>query len=111
MVGGCGRQGASLGVLSFSLRSLLTEPPSVIDVAYWHEVDLWAVLENVRSCGQNRLSAEHAHHQCAFTTASTHVNPEIIEPVIPISAGTPRGNSKLISEAMKIAATGKIMTK
>src|SRR5689334_6742052 len=34
-VGGCGRPGASRGVLSFSLRSLLTEPPSVIDVAYW----------------------------------------------------------------------------
>jgi hypothetical protein len=27
---------ASRGVLSFSLRSPLTEPPSVIDVAYWH---------------------------------------------------------------------------
>src|SRR6476659_5948285 len=35
MVGGCGRPGASRGVLSFSLRSPLTEPPSVIDVAYW----------------------------------------------------------------------------
>src|SRR6266566_3919222 len=34
MVGGCGRPGASRGVLSFSLRSPLTEPPSVIDVAY-----------------------------------------------------------------------------
>ena len=30
---GCGRPGASRGVLSFSLRSPLTEPPSVIDVA------------------------------------------------------------------------------
>jgi hypothetical protein len=29
MVGGCGRPGASRGVLSFSLRSPLTEPPSV----------------------------------------------------------------------------------
>jgi hypothetical protein len=28
MVGGCGRPGASRGVLSFSLRSPLTEPPS-----------------------------------------------------------------------------------
>ncbi|WP_354142503.1 ATP-binding protein [Bradyrhizobium sp. NP1] len=27
--------GASRGALSFSLRSALTEPPSVIDVAYW----------------------------------------------------------------------------
>src|SRR5260370_30223887 len=35
MVGGCGRPGASRGVLSYSLRSPLTEPPSVIDVAYW----------------------------------------------------------------------------
>jgi hypothetical protein len=26
-------------VLSFSLRSPLTEPPSVIDVAYWHKAD------------------------------------------------------------------------
>ena len=34
MVGGCGRPIASRGVLSFSLRSPLTEPPSV-DVAYW----------------------------------------------------------------------------
>ena len=35
IMGGCGRPGASHGVLSFSLRSPLTEPPSVIDVAYW----------------------------------------------------------------------------
>src|SRR5580700_6639429 len=35
MVGGSGRPGASLGVLSFSLRSPLIEPSSVIDVAYW----------------------------------------------------------------------------
>jgi signal transduction histidine kinase len=33
MVGGCGRPAASPGALSFSLRSPLTEPPSVIDVA------------------------------------------------------------------------------
>src|SRR4029077_7458532 len=32
---GCGRSRANRRVLSFSLRSLLTEPPSVIDVAYW----------------------------------------------------------------------------
>jgi hypothetical protein len=35
MVGGCGRPAASRGVLSFSLRSTKTEPPSVIDVAYY----------------------------------------------------------------------------
>jgi len=35
MVGGCGRPGASRGVPSFSLRFPLTEPPSVIGVAYW----------------------------------------------------------------------------
>src|SRR6476660_363468 len=40
MVGGCGRPGASRRVLSFSLRSPLTEPPSVIDVAYWHATDM-----------------------------------------------------------------------
>jgi hypothetical protein len=39
MVGGCGRPGASRGVLSFSLRSPLTEPPSMIDVAHWPETD------------------------------------------------------------------------
>jgi hypothetical protein len=33
MVGGCGRPGASHGVLAFSLRSPLTEPSP--DVAYW----------------------------------------------------------------------------
>src|SRR6185295_6457979 len=36
MVGGSGRPGASRGVRSFSLQSPLNEPPSVIDVAYWH---------------------------------------------------------------------------
>src|SRR6267378_1652383 len=51
------------------------------------------------------------HHQCAFSTASTDVTPAIIEPVIATSAGTPRGNSRLISEAMKIAAMGRAMTK
>jgi putative ABC transport system substrate-binding protein len=35
LLAGCGRPGASRGVLSFSLRSPLTEPPSAIDVAYW----------------------------------------------------------------------------
>ena len=52
-----------------------------------------------------------AIHQCAWRTASTVVIPAIIEPVIPISAGVPRGNSRLISEARKIAATGRAMTK
>jgi hypothetical protein len=33
MVGGCGRPGASRGGLSFSLRSPLTEPPSVIEMS------------------------------------------------------------------------------
>jgi hypothetical protein len=37
---GCGRPRASRGVLSFSLRSPLTEPPSVIDVAWGHQTDL-----------------------------------------------------------------------
>ena len=38
MAGGFGQPVASRGVLSFSLRSPLTEPPSVIDVAYWRLV-------------------------------------------------------------------------
>jgi hypothetical protein len=57
------------------------------------------------------MSPPSPHHQCAFSTASTDVTPAIIEPVIAISAGTPRGNSRLISEAMKIAAMGRAMTK
>src|SRR5260370_20731040 len=36
---GCGRPGASSGVLSFSLPSPLTEPPSAIDV-FADELDL-----------------------------------------------------------------------
>ena len=52
-----------------------------------------------------------AIHQCACSTASTVVIPAISEPVIPISAGVPRGNSRLISDARKIAATGRAMTK
>jgi hypothetical protein len=57
------------------------------------------------------MSAPGPHHQCAFSTASTDVTPAIIEPVIATSAGTPCGNSRLISEAMKIAAMGRAMTK
>jgi anaerobic selenocysteine-containing dehydrogenase len=57
------------------------------------------------------LRAATAIHQCACKTASTVVIPAIIEPVIPISADVPRGNSRLISEARKIAATGRAMTK
>ena len=52
-----------------------------------------------------------ANHQCACSTASTVVIPAIREPVIAISAGMPRGNSRLISDARKIAATGRAMTK
>jgi signal transduction histidine kinase len=33
---GCGRPRAGRGVLSFTLRSPMTKPPSVIDVACWH---------------------------------------------------------------------------
>src|SRR5258706_15504808 len=49
----CGRPGASRGVLSFSLRSPLTEPPSVIDVAYWHQTDMPTVFRDVRFQGQS----------------------------------------------------------
>jgi hypothetical protein len=51
IVGGCGRPGASRGVLSFSLRSPLTEPPSVIDVAYWPITDVLAAGSKVRFLG------------------------------------------------------------
>jgi hypothetical protein len=57
------------------------------------------------------MSVPGPHHQCAFSTPSTDVAPAIIEPVIATSAGTLRGNSRLISEAMKIAAMGRAMTK
>ena len=39
-VGGCGRAPASRGAPSFSLRSPLTEPPSVIDVAHWRSLHI-----------------------------------------------------------------------
>jgi hypothetical protein len=51
MVGGCGRRGASRGVLSFSLRSPLTQPSSVIDVAYWHTA---AVIRRWSWCVSHR---------------------------------------------------------
>jgi len=35
-------------VLSFSLRSPLIEPTSVIDVAYWHETDVLKASPDVR---------------------------------------------------------------
>ena len=37
--------------LSFSLRSPLTEPPSVVDVAYWHLADIRVTLSHVRLWG------------------------------------------------------------
>ena len=55
MVGGCGRSGASRGVLSFSLRSPLTEPPSVIDVdvAFWH-IAAPDVCDGTSAVGESR---------------------------------------------------------
>src|SRR3954463_14746125 len=53
MVGGCGRPGASRVVLSFSLRSPLTEPPSVIDVAYWH-IAAPDVCDGTSAVGESR---------------------------------------------------------
>jgi hypothetical protein len=49
--GRLGQPGASRGGLSLSLRSPLTEPPSVIDVVYWHIASLNSVLRYVRSWG------------------------------------------------------------
>ena len=75
---------------------------------------LLAVVASTSSGTKGRvlhMSAPGPHHQCAFSTASTDVTPAIIEPVIATSAGTPRGNSRLVSEAMKIAAMGRAMTK
>jgi hypothetical protein len=90
-------------------------------------VDHWGISPNWSNCstltayrlsrspdlrdGRYTCPPQGPHHQCAFSTASTDVTPAIIEPVIAISAGTPRGNSMLISEAMKIAAMGRAMTK
>jgi hypothetical protein len=51
---GCGRPRATRRVLSFSLRSPLTEPPSVIDVACWHETEVPTGSEHVRSSGGGR---------------------------------------------------------
>src|SRR4051812_11146313 len=54
MVGGCGRPGASRGVLSFSLRSPPTEPPSVIDFAYWPGSNLRRCLLS-RRCSRDQV--------------------------------------------------------
>jgi len=40
-------------VLSFSLRSPLTELPSVIDVAFWHFPDMAGLADDVRCWGQS----------------------------------------------------------
>ena len=48
-----------------------------------------------------------ASYQCAWNSAPAVAIPEINEPVIAIAAGMPCGNSRLISPAMKIAATGQ----
>src|SRR5258708_16024560 len=55
MVGGCGRPGASRGALSFSLRSPLTEPPSVIDVAYWQILLQKSKIEEARKSREDRF--------------------------------------------------------
>jgi len=57
MVGGCRRPGASRGVLAFSLRSPLTEPPSVIDVAYWALFGHGAMSDLSPVCGSKRTSS------------------------------------------------------
>jgi hypothetical protein len=96
-------------------RTCATARP--VSVAQRKKFDARVVLNRAKMTGADsmgrvlRMSAPLAHHQCAFRTASTDVTPAIIEPVIATSAGTPRGNSRLISEAMKIAAMGRATTK
>jgi hypothetical protein len=52
-----------------------------------------------------------SRHQCARSSASTVALPAISAPVVAIAAGTPRGNSRLITEATKSAAAGRAITK
>src|SRR5437660_56239 len=67
MVGGCGRPGASRGVLSFSLRSPLTEPPSVIDVAYWP-------IASIRTHTLNGRYRRHSGHCSALARNGSVAN-------------------------------------
>ena len=50
-------------------------------------------------------------YQCAWRSASTVVIPAMTEPAIAIAAGIPSGNSRLITAATNIAATGRAITK
>jgi hypothetical protein len=56
-------------------------------------------------------SAPYGTDQCAPSSAWKLVIPESNDPVIAIVATTLRGKSALITEARKIAAIGRAMTK
>jgi hypothetical protein len=60
---------------------------------------------------QRPLRLPSGHYQCACSSASTVASPAIIEPAVAIAAGIPSGNSRLITAATNIAATGRAMTK
>jgi hypothetical protein len=55
--------------------------------------------------------AVERHYQCARYNASTVPIPEIIAPAVAIAADMPSGNSRLMTAATKIAATGSATTK
>ena len=56
-------------------------------------------------------SCKYAHYQCVRKSDSTVAAPAITEPVIAIAAGKVLGNSRLITVATQIAATGSTITK
>jgi hypothetical protein len=64
-----------------------------------------------RGVGARKVPPTADVHQCARSTASTVAIPAIKEPIIAIAARAPRGKSKLITDARKIAAAGRAMTK
>jgi hypothetical protein len=66
MAGSCGRRGASLGVLSFSLRSLPPERTDRdrVDVALWHKCEVAVAPSNVRvwrRTGKHLLARSISH--------------------------------------------------
>ncbi len=73
-----------------------------------------AVLSSTNTdggCAHKRHLLNAWRYQWAWNKAPAVAMPEIIEPAIAIAAGMPRGNSRLISPAMNIAATGRAITK
>ena len=94
-------------------RSRLAPPTPCRSPGRTHDKTAKGAARNAQFAAVSRMACSHNHwvNQCASRSASKVEIPESKDPVIAVAASTPRGKPTLQAAAMKIAVTGRAMTK